>query len=184
MAISLHHRKIRRRSVCVNLFILFACFGTSHYGNGVLRRRASQKSIATSFNVLEKEGTKWHIYRYFGMAGNYLLMMFYTTIGGWMLAYFVKMLKGDFVGLNPDRVGAEFAKLTTDMPTMIFWMAVIVIIGFLVCSMGLQSGVERINKIMMVVLLGLMVVLAINSCLLPGASEGLKFYLLPDFGNW
>lgn len=110
-------------------------------------------------------------------------MMFYTTIGGWMLAYFVKMLKGDFVGLNPDRVGAEFVKLTTDMPTMIFWMAVIVIIGFLVCSMGLQSGVERINKIMMVVLLGLMVVLAINSCLLPGASEGLKFYLLPDFGK-
>lgn len=143
--------------------------------------RASQKSIATSFNVLEPKGTKWHIYRYFGMAGNYLLMMFYTTIGGWMLAYFVKMIKGDFAGLNPDGVGAEFAKLTTDMPTMIFWMAVIVVIGFLVCSMGLQSGVERINKIMMVVLLGLMVVLAINSCLLPGASEGLKFYLLPDF---
>ena len=86
------------------------------------------------------------------------------------------MIKGDFAGLNPDGVGAEFAKLTTDMPTMIFWMAVIVVIGFLVCSMGLQSGVERINKIMMVVLLGLMVVLAINSCLLPVSYTHLDVY--------
>lgn len=143
--------------------------------------RASQKSIATSFNVLEKKGSKWHLYRYIGMAGNYLLMMFYTTIGGWMLAYFFKMAKGEFTGLDAEGVSNVFNDLTTDMPVMIFWMAVIVVLCFLVCSMGLQSGVERINKIMMVILLALMVVLAVNSILLPGASEGLKFYLLPDF---
>ena len=145
--------------------------------------RASQKSIAVSFNVLEKKGSKWHIYRYFGMAGNYLLMMFYTTIGGWMLAYFVKMVKGDFVGLDTEGVGAAFGSLSTDMPQMIFWMVLIVVIGFAVCSMGLQKGVEKITKIMMVVLLALMVLLAVRSCTLEGASEGLKFYLLPDFGK-
>ena len=145
--------------------------------------RASQKSIATSFNVLEKKGSKWHIYRYFGMAGNYLLMMFYTTIGGWMLAYFVKMVKGDFTGLDTEGVSAAFGSLSTDMTQMIFWMVLIVVIGFAVCSMGLQKGVEKITKIMMVVLLALMVLLAVRSCTLEGASEGLKFYLLPDFGK-
>lgn len=145
--------------------------------------RASQKSIATSFNVLEKKGSKWHIYRYFGMAGNYLLMMFYTTIGGWMLAYFVKMVKGDFTGLDTEGVSAAFGSLSTDMTQMIFWMVLIVFIGFAVCSMGLQKGVEKITKIMMVVLLALMVLLAVRSCTLEGASEGLKFYLLPDFGK-
>lgn len=145
--------------------------------------RGSQKSIARSFNVLEKDGSKWHIYRYFGMAGNYLLMMFYTTIGGWMIAYFVKMVKGDFVGLDPDGVGQVFANLTSDPKMMIFWMLITVAFGFFVCSMGLQSGVERITKFMMVILLFLMIALAVNSSLLPGASEGLKFYLLPDFGK-
>lgn len=143
--------------------------------------RASQKSIATSFNVLEKKGSKWHVYRYFGMAGNYLLMMFYTTIGGWMLAYFFKMAKGDFVGLDTEGVGAVFGELTTDTGTMIFWMILVVVLGFLVCSMGLQKGVEKITKVMMVVLLALMIVLAVRSCTLEGASEGLRFYLLPDF---
>ena len=143
--------------------------------------RASQKSIATSFNVLEKKGSKWHIYRYFGMAGNYLLMMFYTTIGGWMLAYFVKMVKGDFKGLDASGVEQAFGSLTTDLGTMLFWMLLVVVIGFVICSLGLQSGVERITKGMMVILLFLMIVLAVNSCLLPGASEGLEFYLKPDF---
>ena len=143
--------------------------------------RASQKSIATSFNVLEKKGSKWHIYRYFGMAGNYLLMMFYTTIGGWMLAYFVKMVKGDFKGLDASGVEQAFGSLTTDLGTMLFWMLLVVVIGFVICSLGLQSGVERITKGMMVILLFLMIILAVNSCLLPGASEGLEFYLKPDF---
>ena len=143
--------------------------------------RASQKSIATSFNVLEKEGSKWHVYRYFGMAGNYLLMMFYTTIGGWMIQYFFKMAKGDFVGLNAEQISGVFGEVSTNKNSMIFWMLVIVVIGFLVCSLGLQNGVEKITKVMMVVLLALMLVLAVRSCTLEGASEGLKFYLLPDF---
>ena len=145
--------------------------------------RASQKSIALSFNVLEKKGSKWHIYRYFGMAGNYLLMMFYTTIGGWMIAYFIKMLKGDFTGLTTEGVGEIFGSLTTNMGEMIFWMLLIVLIGFTVCSLGLQKGVEKITKTMMVVLLLLMITLAVRSCTLEGAAEGLKFYLLPDFGK-
>lgn len=143
--------------------------------------RASQKSIATSFNVLEKKGSKWHVYRYFGMAGNYLLMMFYTTIGGWMLQYFFKMAKGDFVGLNAEQISRVFGEVSTSKNSMIFWMFVIVVLGFLVCSLGLQNGVEKITKVMMVVLLALMLVLAVRSCTLDGASEGLKFYLLPDF---
>lgn len=143
--------------------------------------RASQKSIATSFNVLEKKGSKWHVYRYFGMAGNYLLMMFYTTIGGWMIQYFFKMAKGDFVGLNAEQISGVFGEVSTNKNSMIFWMLVIVVIGFLVCSLGLQNGVEKITKVMMVVLLALMLVLAVRSCTLDGASEGLKFYLLPDF---
>ena len=145
--------------------------------------RASQKSIALSFNVLERKGSKWHIYRYFGMAGNYLLMMFYTTIGGWMIAYFIKMLKGDFTGLTTEGVGEIFGSLTTNMGEMIFWMLLIVLIGFTVCSLGLQKGVEKITKTMMVVLLILMITLAVRSCTLEGAAEGLKFYLLPDFGK-
>ena len=91
--------------------------------------RASQKSIARSFNELEKKGTKWHLYRYVGMAGNYLLMMFYTTIGGWMLIYFFKMVKGDFVGLDADGVAQAFSNLTGDLKTMVIWMLVIVILG-------------------------------------------------------
>ena len=95
--------------------------------------RASQRSIATSFNKLEPKGTKWHCYRYFGMAGNYLLMMFYTTIGGWMLAYFFKMLKGEFTGLKPKEVEQVFATFTSDRNAMIFWMLLISIAGLCVC---------------------------------------------------
>ena len=108
--------------------------------------RASQKSIATSFNVLEKKGSKWHVYRYFGMAGNYLLMMFYTTIGGWMLQYFFKMAKGDFVGLNAEQISRVFGEVSTSKNSMIFWMFVIVVLGFLVCSLGLQNGVPKSRK--------------------------------------
>ena len=113
--------------------------------------RASQKSAALSFNILEPKGTKWHLYRYGAMAGNYLLMMFYTTVGGWMFSYVCKMFLG------------------------------VTFLGFGICSLGLQKGVERITKAMMVCLLLLMLVLAVRSVTLPGAVEGLKFYLVPDF---
>lgn len=145
--------------------------------------RASQKSIARSFDVLEPKGTKWHWYKYIGIGGNYLLMMFYTTIGGWMLLYFVKMLAGEFEGLDTKGVGAVFSSMQADPVQMTIGMVIVVLVSFGVCSMGLQKGVEKITKVMMVCLLIIMVFLAMRSVTLPGAAEGLSFYLLPDFGN-
>lgn len=144
--------------------------------------RASQKSAALSFNVLEPKGTKWHIYRYFAILGNYMLMMFYTTIGGWMISYFFKMLKGDFVGINAEQVGNVFGGLMGRPLEMTAWMVLAVSIGMIVCSKGLENGVEKITKFMMVCLLGVMLVLVGRSVTLPNASAGLKFYLMPDFG--
>ena len=143
--------------------------------------RASQRSAARSFHVLEPKGTKWHINGYLAIAGNYLLMMFYTTVGGWMLAYVVKMLTGEFNGLNPDQVGAVFGNMLQQPGYMTGWMIVTVLIGFFVCSLGLQNGVERITKVMMSCLFVILIILSIRSITLPGASEGLKFYLVPDF---
>ena len=145
--------------------------------------RASRRSVATSFRVLEPKGTKWHIFGWFGMAGNYLLMMFYTTVTGWMLAYFIKMLKGEFVGLTPDEVGTSFAALKGDPWAVVLFMALAVLLGFLICSLGLQRGVEKITKVMMLALLAIIVALAIRSVTLPGAGEGLKYYLIPNFHN-
>jgi len=152
--------------------------------------RASQKSIATSFNVLEKKGQKWHWMGYAGMAGNYILMMFYTTIAGWMLAYFYKMLTGRFVGLDTQQVGQVFADLTANPVEMTLWMVITTVICFGICSLGLQEGVEKVTKVMMVLLLILILALAIKSMTLPNAGEGLKFYLMPDvsrvkeYGLW
>ena len=142
--------------------------------------RASRKSIAKSYEALEPKGSKWHIHKYFAIAGNYILMMFYTTVAGWMLAYFVKMLKGDFVGVNAKEIGAIFDELKTNRNEMIFWMLLIVIIGFAICSLGLEKGVEKVTKPMMLCLLGLMIVLVVRSITLPNAMEGLNFYLKPD----
>ena len=145
--------------------------------------RASRKSCASSFKVLEPKGTKWHLAGWFGMLGNYVLMMFYTTVAGWMLNYVFKMIKGDFVGADADTVGAVFGDMLAAPGQQIFWMIAAVLLGFGVCSMGLQNGVEKITKTMMVCLLCLMVVLCVRSVTLPGADEGLKFYLIPDFGR-
>ena len=143
--------------------------------------RASQKSIARSFQVLEPKGTKWHWYSYVGMAGNYLLMMFYTTVAGWMISYFFKMLKGDFVGKNPAQVENTFGTMLSDPKAQIFWMLVVIALGFLVCSLGLQNGVEKITTVMMSCLFIVILVLIVRSVTLDGASAGLKFYLIPDF---
>lgn len=145
--------------------------------------RASRKSAAASFRALEPAGSKWHLFSYFAMAGNYLLMMFYTTIGGWMLAYFIKILRGEFTGLSAEEVGGVFSALTAQPLTMTFWMVLAVLIGFGVCSLGLQKGVEKITKVMMTCLLLIMGVLVVRAVTLPGAAEGLKFYLLPDFSR-
>lgn len=145
--------------------------------------RASRKSCASSFKVLEPEGTKWHLFGYIAMVGNYILMMFYTTVSGWILAYVYKTLKGDFIGLDASAVGAQFGNMLGDPAGLVFWMGVSVVLGFWICSLGLQKGVERITKIMMVCLFIIMVILAVRSITLPGASKGLEFYLLPDFSK-
>ncbi len=145
--------------------------------------RASQKSAALSFNVLEPKGTQWHLYRYGAMAGNYLLMMFYTTVGGWMLAYVCKMFLGEFQGMDSGAVTGVFFDMLAQPGPMIGWMLVVTLLGFGICSLGLQKGVERITKVMMTCLLLLMLVLVVRSVTLDGAMEGLQFYLVPDFHN-
>ena len=145
--------------------------------------RGSQRSIARSFHVLEPEGTKWHWYCWFGIAGNYLLMMFYTVIAGWLLLYCLKMAKGDFEGLDAAGVAAQFNGLMEQPGLMTVFMLLVVLIGMGVCFQGLQNGVERITKMMMVCLLAIMAVLAVRSLTLEGGSEGLRFYLQPNFHN-
>lgn len=143
--------------------------------------RASQKSAARSFHVLEPAGTKWHLQGYACMAGNYLLMMFYTTVGGWMAAYTFKTLTGEFKGLDSDGVAAVFNDMLARPGYMTFWMVLVVLLSFFICSLGLQKGVERITKAMMSCLFLILLILCIRSVTLPGASEGLRFYLIPDF---
>lgn len=143
--------------------------------------RASQKSAARSFHVLEPAGTKWHLQGYACMAGNYLLMMFYTTVCGWMAAYIFKTLTGEFKGLDSDGVAAVFNDMLARPGYMTFWMVLVVLLSFFICSLGLQKGVERITKAMMSCLFLILLILCIRSVTLPGASEGLRFYLIPDF---
>lgn len=145
--------------------------------------RASQKSIAKSYDVLEPKGSKWHLSKYMGMAGNYLLMMFYTTVAGWMLLYFFKMIGNDFKRMNAEQVSAEFSNTLANPTLMIIFVVLIVVGCFCVCGLGLQKGVERITKVMMLCLLALMVILAIHSITLDGAKQGLEFYLKPNFDN-
>ena len=145
--------------------------------------RASQKSMARSFHVLEPEGSKWHWYSLVGFAGNYLLMMFYTVIAGWILLYCGKMAKGDFTGLNADGVAGEFSSLMGKPGLMLVFMTLVIVLGMLVCLQGLQNGVEKVTKPMMLCLLALMLVLAVRSLTLNGGGEGLRFYLWPNFHN-
>ncbi|WP_418871632.1 sodium-dependent transporter [Selenomonas bovis] len=145
--------------------------------------RASVRSAAMSFDVLEPAGTKWHLYKYGAIAGNLLLMMFYTTISGWMLYYIYLMVSGRFEGLDAAGVGQVFGALLADPATMAGYMALTVALCGGVCYLGVQAGVERITKLMMTCLLALMVVLAVNSVLLPGSEAGLSYYLMPDFGK-
>ncbi|MBE6806022.1 MAG: sodium-dependent transporter [Ruminococcaceae bacterium] len=145
--------------------------------------RASRKSIAESFKALEPAGTKWHWFSFIGMAGNYLLMMFYTTVTGWMFAYFFKMLRGDFVDKSVEQVTAQFGELTANPVAVVGFMVLAVVLGFFICSLGLKKGVEKVTKFMMVALLAIIVVLAVRSATLPGAAEGLKYYLIPDFSK-
>ncbi|MCI9511065.1 MAG: sodium-dependent transporter [Oscillibacter sp.] len=144
--------------------------------------RASRKSAVLSYKALEPVGSKWHIHGWFCVAGCCLLMMFYTTVSGWMLGYFFKFAAGAFTGLEGEAVdNMFFVGMLGNPAEMTVWMVVTVLAGFLICSFGLQKGLERITKVMMVGLLALIAVLAVHSLTLPGGMEGVKFYLLPDF---
>ena len=142
--------------------------------------RAAQKSPAAMYQELEPKGSKWHLHGYACLAGCLLLLMSYSTISGWLLNYFVSTAAGKFVGMTPSDVSSAFITMRSDIPSQIGYTAVVVISGALVCSGGVQKGLERITKYMMLALLIIMIVLAVNSVLTPGGKEGLAFYLLPS----
>ena len=145
--------------------------------------RGSQRSIARAFNVLEPAGTHWHKYKWVGIAGCYLLMMFYTTVAGWMLAYVPKFASGQFVGADSQATSAVFDAMLASPVECVFWMVVVCVVSILICSLGVQKGVERITKAMMLALLAILGVLVVRALTLPGAADGVAFYLLPDFSK-
>ena len=143
--------------------------------------RSSRRSAARSFDVLEPPGTRWHHFKWISIVGCYMLMMYYTTVTGWMLYYCYLHLKGAFTGASTQAVAAAFGSMLGSAPTMLLWMAVACFLGFAVCYFGIKDGVERISKFMMVSLLLLMIVLAVHSVFLEGAEKGIRFYLVPNF---
>ena len=170
------------------LFVLFYLVFLLTMGVPVLTMelavgRASRKGAVQGYQALEKPGSKWHIHGWFCVAGCYLLMMYYTTVAGWMLDYFVRFLTGSFTGLDAAAISGAFGQMLQNPAEMTVFMALVVVLGFAVVSFGLQKGLERISKLMMTALLLLIIVLAVNSCLLPGAGEGLSFYLLPSLSR-
>ena len=170
------------------LFVLFYLLFLLTMGVPVLTMelavgRASRKSAVQGYQALEKPGSKWHIHGWFCVAGCYLLMMYYTTVAGWMLDYFVRFLTGSFTGLDAAAISGAFGQMLQSPAEMTLFMALVVVLGFAVVSFGLQKGLERISKLMMTALLLLILMLAVNSCLLPGAGEGLSFYLLPSLSR-
>lgn len=142
--------------------------------------RGSGKSAARAFEVLEPRGTKWHYFKWISILGSYLLMMFYTMVGGWMLYYSFRSLRGDFLKMEASEIGEAFSEMLAQPGTMTFWMILAVVISFGACALGLQKGIERITKVMMGILIVLIVVLAVHSLVLPGAMKGVKFYLVPN----
>ena len=167
-------------------FVLFYLFFLIAVGVPVLTMefavgRASGKSVVKGYAALEPKESKWHLHGYAALFGNYMLMMFYTSVGVWMMSYFYRFLINDFKWLDTKGVTDKFYHMLADPGSMTFWMVVIVVVGFLICSFGLQAGVEKISKPMMLGLLALIVVLAVNSIILKGGVDGLKFYLIPDW---
>ena len=143
--------------------------------------RASRKSAVRAYQTLEKPGQKWHIHGWFCMIGCCLLMMYYTSVTGWMVDYFCKFLTGRFTaGMDSEQISGVFGQMLSSPGELTLYMVIVVVAGFLICSIGVQKGLERITKVMMVALLALILVLAIHSLTLPGAAEGMKFYLLPS----
>lgn len=169
------------------LFVLIYLFFLVILGIPVLTMefsvgRAAQKSPAKMYEQLEPKGSKWHLHGKVSLIGCYLLMMFYTTVAGWMLKFFVSTASGELVGMNTAAVENHFnVDVLGDPVSLIGYMGIVVVIGVLVCFIGVQNGLEKVTKVMMLALLAIMVVLAINSFTMPGGAEGLAFYLLPDF---
>lgn len=145
--------------------------------------RAAQRSPIGMYQPLEPAGSKWHLHGYFALAGNYLLMMFYTTVAGWMLIYFAASVSDRFEGLNPDAVAASFTDILANPAIQVGAMAIVVAVGFFLCAQKLQKGLERVTKIMMTMLIIIMIILAVHSLFLDGAGEGIAFYLFPDFAK-
>ncbi len=146
--------------------------------------RASRHSVAKAFSDLEPEHTNWHRFGWFGIAGNYLLMMFYTMVAGWMINYALRMLTGRLSGMETEQIAEQFTNMLASPTEMMLFMVIAVLLSFGVCSLGLQNGVERITKIMMLLLVCLMIVLAVHSLMLPNMKEGLAFYLVPDVSKF
>ena len=146
--------------------------------------RASRKSIVGSFETLEPKGTKWHLFGWVGAAGNYLLMMFYTTVSGWMFIYFLKSIRGDFTNQSVKVVSDQFGGITGDFWLQLGFMVFTVVLGFVICSFGLKNGVEKITKVMMIGLLVLLIIVAVTVVALPESKEGLKKYLIPNFSSF
>ena len=169
-------------AVFVFFYLLFLlCMGVPVLTMELAVGRASRKSAVLGYRALEKKGSKWHIHGWFCIAGCYLLMMYYTTVSGWMVSYFFKFVAGTFsAGMDTEAVGGVFGAMLASPGEMGGWMAVTVLAGVVICSFGLRKGLERITKVMMAALLVLIVVLAVHSFLLPGAGEGIAFYLMPD----
>lgn len=170
-------------AVFVLFYLLFLlCMGVPVLTMELAVGRGGRKSAVLAYKALEKPGNKWHIHGWFCMVGCYLLMMYYTTVSGWMVSYFYKFVTGKFrSGMDASAVSGVFSELCSNPVEMTVWMAVTVFAGFAVCSFGLQNGLERITKVMMLALLGLIIVLAVHSAALSGAGEGIAFYLMPDF---
>ena len=167
--------------IFVLFYLLFLiCMGIPVLTMELAVGRSSRKSAVKGYETLEPAGSKWHVHGWFCVAGNYLLMMYYTTVSGWMLSYFFKFTFGMFDGMAAEKVNGVFGGMLGNPEEMALCMAVTVIGGFLVCSMGMQKGLEKVTKWMMLGLLALIVVLAVHSLLLPGAGEGARFYLLPS----
>lgn len=145
--------------------------------------RASRLNMGLALRALEPAGTQWHRFGWVALVGSYLLMMFYTTVGGWMMYYCYRSIKGEFAGASTDAVTAGFSDMLGNVPVMAFWTTLICVIGFIVCQFGIQKGIERVSKFMMSALLIIMLVLAVHSVFLEGAAEGIRFYLVPDFNR-
>lgn len=161
------------------LIILGAPIMTMEFAVG----RASQKSCIKAFETIRPEKKYWRCVGYFQAIGNYVLMMFYTTVGGWMISYFIKMLKGDFQGVSSQGVAQIFNQSLQDPVLQVFWMAFVIVLAFGICSLGLQNGVEKITKVMMSSLFVIIFILVIRSLTLPGGQEGLMFYLVPNLNS-